>query len=186
MASLVLFLAVVVAALVLIVIWTYYYKKTSRELSGLSQKLDDANQQLRIAEEGFYSRKMSQQVFEKILHDYKAQTIELQLQMNKLKGKRKIDVSKKKEALEEGIKNPTRAQSHRLEKLLIEAETLHQDLGFLQNKLLKREIDEALFTQLSEEKQKQLIKIQAKVKKLTTEAKQQAETQGAKAESKPQ
>ena len=159
-------LAIVALALLALIFWLYY-KKTERLTRELTQRLADSEQQLTIAEENFFTRKMNQKVFEKILHDYKEQMLEIELQIIKLRGNLKVDVQERLKSLGARIKNPTKAQIHRLEKLLTEAESLVKEINFLHNKLLKHEIDEELFNHLSEEKQKRIISAEAKIRKMT-------------------
>lgn len=159
-------LPIAALAIVLFVFWGYY-RKTERRLSELTQKLRESEQQLKIAEENFYTRKMGQQVFEKILHFYKAQMVEIELKISKLQNNQPVDISEKLKALGAKLKHPTKAKIHRLEKLLKEAEGLVEEINFLQNKLMKHEIDEELFNYLSEEKHKKIIVAEAGIRQLT-------------------
>ncbi len=160
------FLPVAALAMVMFLFWEYY-RKTERKLSELNQKLHESEQQLKIAEENFYTRKMGQQVFEKILHYYKAQMVDFELKISKLQNSQPVDISEKLRVLGSKIKHPTKGKIHRLEKLLKEAEELVAELNFLQNKLLKHEIDEELFNYLSEEKHKKIIEAESSIRKLT-------------------
>lgn len=171
-----------VAALAIVMfLFGGYYRKTERKISELNQKLHESEQQLKIAEENFYTRKMGQHVFEKILHYYKAQMVGLELNISKLQNSQPVDISEKLRVLGSKIKHPTKGKIHRLEKLLKEAEILVVEINFLQNKLLKHEIDEELFNCLSEEKHKKIIEAEASIRKLT-----KPKETGAEAKEKPQ
>ncbi len=160
------FLPVAALIIVMFLFWEYY-RKTERKISELTQKLHESGQQLKIAEENFYTRKMGQPVFEKILHYYKAQMVDFEMKISKLQNNQPVDISEKLKALGAKLKQPTKAKIHRLEKLLKEAESLVAEINFLQNKLLKHEIDEELFNCLSEEKHKKIIEAEAGIRKLT-------------------
>lgn len=163
-----LFILPVLALAIAVFIFWRYYKKTERVINELNQKLLDSEQQLKVAEESFYTRKMGQQVFENILHYYKAQMVDLELKISQLQNQQQpADIGEKLKFLGAKIRHPTKAKFHRLEKLLNEAEHMVAEINFLHNKLLKHEIDEELFNFLSEEKHKKIISAEVNIRRLT-------------------
>jgi hypothetical protein len=177
-------LSIIAILLCFLIVIEYYKKKSSRQLAALTSKLEETKEELYIAQENYYTRKITKAVFENLLYEYKTQMTKLELKINELKNNKKTDIGERLELLISRLQEPKKAQLHKLEKLLVETQKLLEEIDYLNKKLLKREIDEKTFTELSKEKQKKIIAAEAKIRTITKAKKQKKTEQPQEKENK--
>ncbi len=170
----ILFTAITLAAIVVAVLAVMkirYRKPSLKELQAQKNQLLAA---IKIAEQRYFQRKLSEQDFSKIFKEKQQQLIKIEAlidqQYNKEKGA----------AVSDELRDVEAKKRHILQGLLEEKKRIVKEMDIAEKRYLQRKIDAATYQALVQKNQEKLIELEATIKQLYAEGGVQKVMQGLK------
>lgn len=162
---------VIALVLIVVILILVLYFLTSREtyevrVLELEKELVFDKEKLKIAERKYMQGKIKKTIFEPLLDDIESDLTEKELEIYRFKKMNNISTKEKLSALLAKMEKPTGFKKARLEKLIKESETLRSEIGILEMKLMKREINETVFKRMIQKKEKEMIDKESEIIRL--------------------
>jgi hypothetical protein len=164
-------LEVISLVLIVIILVLVLYFLTSRSsyetrVLELEKELVYDKQKLKIAERKYMQGKIKKDIFDPLLDDIESDVTEKELEIYKYKKMGEVSTKEKLKELLSRMDRPTGFKKAQLEKLIKESESLRSEMGMLEAKLMKREINESVFRKMIQKKEKEMITIESDIIKL--------------------
>ncbi len=138
--------------------------RTDRKLLKLEHRAKALKQSLQLAQDKFFSRQISEEVFNTLLVEYQSELVEIEFQAKVLHGTNAVNVDDAINKLSKRVVRLTKSQKHRLQSLLVENQQTLNEIKALENKSGRKELDPRAFRQLSQQKHKKSIETQLKIR----------------------
>lgn len=159
---------ILVAIILLIIIAAFAYlmlRKKQQNSSELFKKKRAIGEELKTAEANFFRRKIPEAEYRKIIQ-------EKQLELIKIESKISIAVNKPKlnEVEMQILAKVETKQRHIVQELFVEKKLLLKERDLIMQRYHKRKIDEALFKEMMNKNQKEIISIESRIRSTAKEA----------------
>ncbi|MDP2973935.1 MAG: hypothetical protein Q8N60_02695, partial [Candidatus Diapherotrites archaeon] len=170
----ILFTAVTLAAIVVIILIAMKIKYRRPSLKELQAQKNQLMAAIKIAEQRYFQRKLSEQDFSKIFKEKQQQLIKIEALIDQQYSK------EKGAALSDELRNVDAKKRHILQGLLEEKKRIVKEMDIAEKRYLQRKIDSATYQALVQKNQEKLIEAEAQIKQLYTEGGVQKVMQGLK------
>lgn len=164
------FLLIILIMLVLIVILlnTSFWK--SNLIIEKEKILDLEKNRLKIVNRKYMQNKIKKEVFESLKEDIEEKLILTEMDIFRLRKAHLLEIENKLNEIYKKITRQTKHRKVQLTRLVTNAELVRKEMGYLEHKLLKREISENLFKKLIKNKEHELISIEIDIINLIKKA----------------
>ncbi|MFA6269312.1 MAG: hypothetical protein WCW13_04180 [archaeon] len=155
---------VLLVLIVMVGVFGYSSYRDRRTVKEAELAAVSAKEKIHIAERKFMQGKIRKPVFELILDELEEELISAELVLFRFKKRGSFSVEDKVLEVVAKLDKPTKHRRALVEKILISAELIRQEVSLLEGKLMKHEIKQSVFEKLIKDKEHELIR---KEKELT-------------------
>lgn len=132
------------------------------------QKISLAKEKLNIAEKKYMQGKIKEKIFEKLKYDLQYEIVSNKLSIIKIK-KEEASIKPKLKKILNKLKRKTKHKKVTLNRLLTQVDVVKKQLSVLDSMFMKRAITEDVYNAVAEEKENQLISLEADILKIVKE-----------------
>lgn len=153
--------AIVFIAILPILIFIWYNSSFESRLIFEKEKiLEFERDRLKIAQRKHMQNKIKKEIYEELKEEIEEKIFLTELEIFRLKKLHRLEIEEKLNQIYKKITKPTKHRRIQLSHLLTETELVRKEMGYLENKLMKREISDVLFKKLIRKKEQELISLE--------------------------